>query len=65
VFRRELTIKGSFAQSYSFDRAVLALRSGRVRSDGLVTNRFDLASYAQAVETVRTDRSCVKAVVEL
>jgi len=32
VFRRELTIKGSFAQCFSFDRAVLALRHGRVRS---------------------------------
>jgi D-arabinitol dehydrogenase (NADP+) len=65
VFRRELTIKGSFSQSFSFDRAVRALRSGRVRADGLVTNRFGLGSYAQAVETVRSDRSCVKAVVEL
>jgi D-arabinitol dehydrogenase (NADP+) len=65
VFRRELTIKGSFAQCFSFDRAVLALRHGRVRSDGLITHRFPLASYAQAVETVRNDRTCVKAVVQL
>jgi len=65
VFRRELTIKGSFAQCFSFDRAVLALRHGRVRSDGLITHRFPLASYPQAVETVRNDRTCVKAVVQL
>jgi D-arabinitol dehydrogenase (NADP+) len=65
VFRRELTIKGSFAQCFSFDRAVLALRHGRVRSDGLITHRFPLASYPQAVETVRNDRACVKAVVQL
>jgi threonine dehydrogenase-like Zn-dependent dehydrogenase len=30
VFRRELTIKGSFAQQFSFDRALAYLRSGRV-----------------------------------
>ena len=65
VFRRELTIRGTFAQSYSFDRAVLALRSGRVRADGLVTHRFPLASYPDAISTVRGDRRCVKAVVEL
>ncbi len=65
VFRRELTIKGSFAQCFSFDRAVLALRHGRVRSEGLITHRFPLASYPEAVETVRNDRTCVKAVVQL
>ncbi len=65
VFRRELTIKGSFAQSFSFDRAVLALRTGHVRAAGLVTHRFRLSSYAEAIGTVRGDRSCVKAVVEL
>jgi len=65
VFRRELTIKGSFAQSFSFERAVRALRTGRVRSDGLVTHRFGLASYLDAISTVREDRSCVKAVVQL
>ena len=30
IFRRELTIKGSFAQQFSFDRALSALRTGRV-----------------------------------
>jgi D-arabinitol dehydrogenase (NADP+) len=54
VFRRELTIKGSFAQC-----------NGRVRPDGMITHRFPLASYPQAVETVRNDRTCVKAVVQL
>jgi len=44
---------------------VRALRYGRVRAEGLITHRFPLASYAQAVETVRNDRTCVKAVVQL
>lgn len=65
IFRRELSIKGSFAQSFSFERAVRALRTGRVRSEGLVTHRFTLSSYQEAISTVRNDRSCVKAVVEL
>lgn len=65
VFRRELTIKGSFAQQFSFERAVRALRTGRVRSEGLVTHRFGLASYPEAIRTVREDRGCVKALVQL
>ncbi len=37
LFRRELTIKGSFAQQFSFDRALAYLRSGRVDTTGMVT----------------------------
>jgi D-arabinitol dehydrogenase (NADP+) len=64
VFRRELTIKGSFSQSFSFDRAIRLLRTGRVRSDGLITHRFGLGSYADAIQAVGEDSSCLKAVVE-
>lgn len=64
IFRRELTIKGSFSQAYSFDRAVQALRTGRVSSEGLITHRFDLAHYADALEAVRSDRECLKAVID-
>ncbi len=62
VFRRELVIKGSFSQAYSFDRALQALRTGRVSTDGIITHRFDLDEYADALAAVH-DRRCVKAVV--
>jgi D-arabinitol dehydrogenase (NADP+) len=64
IFRRELTIKGSFSQAFSFSRALEFLRTGRVRSDGLITHRFPLERYADAIETSRNDRSCIKAVIE-
>ena len=64
VFRRELTIKGSFSQAYSFDRAVELLRNGRVRTDGMVTHRFGLGDYAKAIDTVAHDSRCLKAVIE-
>jgi D-arabinitol dehydrogenase (NADP+) len=64
IFRRELTIKGSFSQSHSFERAVRALRTGRVRSEGIITHRFGLDAFETALDTVRSDRSCIKAVVE-
>jgi D-arabinitol dehydrogenase (NADP+) len=62
IFRRELTIKGSFAQQFAFDRALSALRNGRVSPDGLVTKRFSLDEYADALAAV-ADSSVVKAVV--
>lgn len=63
VFRRQLTIKGSFAQTHCFERALRALQSGRVRTGGIVTHEFALADYGDALEAVRSDPSCVKAVI--
>ncbi|MGI8458807.1 MAG: zinc-dependent alcohol dehydrogenase family protein [Propionibacteriaceae bacterium] len=62
IFRRELTVKGSFAQQFSFDRAIAALRSGRVDVTGLITRRFPLEEYAAALDAVG-DSAVVKAVV--
>ncbi|WP_382308014.1 zinc-dependent alcohol dehydrogenase family protein [Herbiconiux sp. UC225_62] len=62
VFRRELTIKGSFAQQFSFDRALAALRNGRVDTAGMVTHRFTLEEYADALAAV-ADSACIKAVI--
>lgn len=63
IFRRELTIKGSFAQVNCFDRSMAMLRSGRIRSEGLVTHRFSLDDYGLALQAVRHDPACLKAVI--
>jgi D-arabinitol dehydrogenase (NADP+) len=62
IFRRRLTIKGSFAQQFAFDRSLAALRGGHVKTDGMITHRFSLAQYAEALEAV-ADSRCVKAVI--
>jgi D-arabinitol dehydrogenase (NADP+) len=62
IFRRELTVKGSFAQQFSFDRALRALRTGRVAADGIVTQRLGLDRYADALAAV-SDRDVVKTVL--
>ncbi len=64
VFRRQLTVKGSFAQVDCLDRALALLRSGRVRTEGLVTHRFPLAGYAEALETLRSDPTSLKVLLE-
>lgn len=63
VFRRELTIKGSFAQQYSFDRSVAALRDGTLDTSGMITHRFRLGDYGDALAAVADSRS-VKVVIE-
>jgi len=56
VFRREITIKGSFAEVSSFAAAIGALRGGRVRTDGIITDRFHLDDYAAALDAVASRR---------
>jgi D-arabinitol dehydrogenase (NADP+) len=63
VFRRQLTVKGSFAQVNCLDRSLAMLRSGRVRTDGLITHRFALDDYGAALDALRSDPTCLKAVV--
>jgi D-arabinitol dehydrogenase (NADP+) len=63
VFRRELTIKGSFAQTHCFDRAIAYLRSGRVHTEGIVTHTFPLDRYGDALVALRSRSDCLKAVI--
>lgn len=63
VFRREITIKGSFAEIDSFPGAIRAISTGRVHTEGLITHRFPLAEYAQAMQALRTDPTVHKVVV--
>jgi len=63
IFRRQLTIKGSFAQVNCFDRSLAMLRSGRIRGDGLITHRFPLDRYGDALDAVRSEPTCLKAVI--
>ena len=64
VFRREITIKGSFAEINSFPAAIAALRTGRARTEGLITHRFTLDDYADALDALRGDRTVHKIIIE-
>lgn len=63
VFRREITIKGSFAEMTSFGAAIAALRAGRARTDGIITHRFPLDQYGKALEALADDRTAHKVVL--
>lgn len=57
VFRREITIKGSFAEMTSFAAAIAALRTGRARTEGVITHHFSLDNYGRALDTLAHART--------
>jgi D-arabinitol dehydrogenase (NADP+) len=63
MFRREITLRGSFAEITSFEAAIAALRSGRVRTDGIISHRFPLDRYGEALETLTSDPTAHKVVI--
>lgn len=63
VFSKELKIMGSFAQTHCFDRALKYLENGIVQVDRLITHRFDLDEYAQALQTVMDGSRSIKVMI--
>lgn len=64
LFRRELTILGSMAEIDTFPPAIAVLRSGRVRTAGIISHRFGLGDYGRALETLRHDPTAHKVVIQ-
>lgn len=62
IFRRELRIQGSFAQSGEFDRTMRWLRSDALQTEGMITHRLGLEEYAEALEACGSS-ACLKAVI--
>ena len=62
IFRRELTILGSFTEVDSFPDALRAFRSGAIRMDGVITHRFPVAEYPRALAAMR-ERGAHKVVI--
>jgi len=50
IMRRELTIKGSFAQIDCFPRALDYLESGKIKVDEIVTHEIPLRDYQKALD---------------
>ena len=54
IFRKELTIRGSYTNPYVMERALALLASGRIEWRGIVTHRFPLGEFGEAWEAHRT-----------
>jgi D-arabinitol dehydrogenase (NADP+) len=63
VFRREISIIGSFAEITSFASAISALRTRRIQTEGIITHRFGLDDYGTALETLRSDKTAHKVLI--
>ena len=50
VFRREITVKGSFAQINDFGRALAYLESGQVKVAEIVSDEFELKDWDRALD---------------
>ena len=63
VYKKELTIKGSFVNPDTHARAVALINSGKVDFDHIITHRFTLDQLPKAIAMQMSDAS-IKVVVE-
>jgi 2-desacetyl-2-hydroxyethyl bacteriochlorophyllide A dehydrogenase len=63
IYRRELTITGSFTNPFTFRAAVALLSSGRVKVDELISHRVALSDVPDAIEMVEA-RQTMKVIVQ-
>ena len=63
VYKKELTIKGSFVNPDTHARAVALINSGKVRFDTIITHKFTLDQLPEAIAMQMSSES-IKVVVE-
>jgi len=63
IFGDEITIIGSFSQTFCFPRAVQYLDSGKIKTKGMVTDVFKLADFQQALDKM-SSRQCLKIAIK-
>ncbi|EJT99312.1 GroES-like protein [Dacryopinax primogenitus] len=59
IFGDEITIIGSFAQTFCFPRAVAYLDSGKVNVKGMVTDIYPIDRFGEALDKMAS-RNCLK-----
>lgn len=58
----EITILGSFSETYKFPAAIDYMESGKVKVDGIVNKVFKVEQWAEALEAVR-NKTAIKAAI--
>lgn len=62
IFGDEITIIGSFSETYKFPAAIDYLDSGKVKVKGIVNKTFKLEQWAECLESMR-NKSAIKAAI--
>ena len=58
----EITILGSFSETYKFPAAIDYMESGKVKVDGIVNKVFKVDQWAEALEAIR-NKTAIKAAI--
>lgn len=58
----EITILGSFSETYKFPAAIDYLDSGKVKVDGIVNKVFKIEQWEECLESMR-NKSAIKAAI--
>ncbi|EEH18961.2 chlorophyll synthesis pathway protein BchC [Paracoccidioides brasiliensis Pb03] len=62
IFGDEITILGSFSETYKFPAAIDYLDSGKVKVNGIVNKVFKIEQWAECLESMR-NKSAIKAAI--
>ncbi|OJD17825.1 chlorophyll synthesis pathway protein BchC [Emergomyces pasteurianus Ep9510] len=62
IFGDEITIIGSFSETYKFPAAIDYLDSGKVKVNGIVNKTFKIEQWAECLEAMR-NKSAIKAAI--
>ncbi|KAF6793004.1 l-threonine 3-dehydrogenase [Colletotrichum sojae] len=62
IFGDEITILGSFSETYMFPATIDYLDSGKVRTKGIVNKTFKLEQFGEALESIK-NKSAIKAAI--
>ena len=60
VFRKDLTIVGSFAVNRTFQESIALIRSGAVRVEPLISHRLPLGHFSEGIELAEHDPKRMK-----
>ncbi|KAF7551960.1 hypothetical protein G7046_g7564 [Stylonectria norvegica] len=62
IFGDEITILGSFSETYMFPATIDYLDSGKVKTKGIVNKTFKLEQFGEALQSIK-DKSAIKAAI--
>lgn len=60
VFRKDLTIIGSFAVNHTFQESIALIQSGAVRVEPLISHRLPLSQFTEGIELAERDPKRMK-----
>ncbi|MFH1538199.1 MAG: zinc-binding dehydrogenase, partial [bacterium] len=64
IFRKEIKIIGSFAQTHCFEQAIRFLENGTIKVDKLITHEFNLDEYGKALDILTNIKNKLKVIIK-